>query len=501
MSTAAEHQTPALETDDLLLGRYRLLDPVATDGPAVLWRAQDEVLARQVAVRALPATNKVEREAARPFLEAAIRSGQVVHPGLVRLYDAGVTSDRGRGRDVAYLVREWVVGVPLDQALTASGPRDPVAAADLFRQVADALTAAHAGGLAHGRLHPGNVLLAPGGRVRICDTLLAAVLHGVLPVPEDAGHPTPQEVTADTTDAAAVLYALLTGRWPAGATTQPGGSLDPAPLSGGRPLSPHQVRAGVPRALDSVVQRGLDPGRSGAFRTPDAQARALDAEVAEARAQRGVPVAPSGPGLLRRALPWTVALALIGAVGAVGWLAGIAIGTLEPRADGVTAIVTTTDAPTPGVAPARSLALAGLSIRDFDPFGDNQENSDKVGNAVDGFPNTTWPTSRYRSATFGELKSGVGLVLDLGRPTVLSSVQVGFSAPGAHVELRLSDTDPATLDATRVVAAANGGQQVATLTPAGGTRGRYLVIWITTLPKDGDGYRVGISELRVTTPG
>ncbi len=502
MSTSAEPRTPSLETDDLLVGRYRLLDPVPSDGPAVLWRAHDEVLARQVAVRALPAATKAERESARPFLEAAIRSGQVVHPGLVRVYDAGVTTDRGRGRDVAYLVREWVAGAPLDRALATSGPLEGVAAADLLRQVADALTAAHAGGLVHGRLHPGNVLVAPTGRVRVCDTLTSAVLHDVLaPTADDGVAPTDAQVVADTTDAAAVLYALVTGRWPAGATPQPSGTLEAAPLSGRRPLSPHQVRAGVPRAVDSVVQRGLDPERAGAFRTPDALAAAVDAAVAEARAQRDLPVVPSGPSRLRRAAPWIVSLALIAAIGAIGWLAGIAIGTLEPRGDGVTAIVTTSDAPTPGVAATRTLGLTRLPLRDFDPLGDKQENSDRVANAVDGFPDTAWPTSKYRTETFGGLKTGVGLLIDLGRPTVLASVQVGFSAPGAKVELRLSDTAPTTIDDTKVVAAAGGGQQVATLTPPAGTRGRYLVVWITTLPKEDDGYRVGISELRVTTPG
>ena len=501
MSTSAESRVTTLTRDDLLVGRYRLLepvDPVGGPGPAQLWLAQDEVLARQVALRVLPAANKADREDSQPFLLAAIRSGQVMHPSLVRVYDAGITTDRGRGRDVAYVVREWVAGEPLDQWLLGRGPVDQVTAADLVRQAADGLSAAHADGVAHGRLHPGNVLLTPDGRLRLNDVLLSRVLHD--PLAREADTSTPEQILGDTVDLAAVLYALLTGRWPAVATGQPAGRLEPAPASGARPLSPHQVLAAVPRALDPVVLRGLAPGRPGAHRDPQALAGALDEAVAEARALRAAPVTRSGPGRLRRALPWVVSLAVIGAVGAVGWLAGIAIGTLEPRTDGVTAIVTTSDAPTPGVPATRTLPLGGLSIRDFDPAGDGQENADKVGNAIDGFPDTTWPTSRYRSETFGGLKPGVGLLLDLGRSTAVSSVGVGFSAPGAQVELRVSDTAPATADAARTVAAARDGKQVATLTPAPGTTGRYLLIWITALPKDGDGYRVGISELRVTTP-
>jgi hypothetical protein len=489
--------TGPLQVGDLLAGRYLLLEAVAQDGPAVLWRATDEVLARTVAIKVVATPNKAARDDAQPFLDAAVRSGQVNHAGLVKVYDAALETRPGRGNDVAYLIREWVDGQPLDVHLEEVGALAAPDAADVLRQAADALTAAHSAGLLHGRVHPRNVLVTPSGRVRITDAALASALHGS-PVAEV---PSRADVQAETRDLAAVLYALVTTRWPSPATDQPAGSLVAAPVADGRPLSPRQLRAGVPRALDTVVTRGLLPARApapGPLSTPAALADAADASAVEARAARVEQATPRPPSRLRRAVPWIAAASFVTAVGVTGWLLGLAVGDLPRRTNGVDAIVSTSETPSPGTTAAVALDLSKVVVRDFDPGGDRQENGDKVRNAVDGFPDTTWPTSRYKSATFGGLKDGVGLLLDLGRVTAVHTVQVGFSAAGAQVELRVSDTPPADATALRTVAAAHDGKQVATLRPAPGTRGRYLLVWIVTLPQEGDGYRVGISELRIT---
>jgi putative peptidoglycan lipid II flippase len=190
-------------------------------------------------------------------------------------------------------------------------------------------------------------------------------------------------------------------------------------------------------------------------------------------------------------------------VGIAGWLLGLAVGDLHRPPNAVDAIVSPTGPASPGARPAAALDLSKVTIRDFDPAGDRQENPDQIRNAVDGFPNTAWSTSRYRTARFGGIKSGVGLLLDLGSPHAIHAVEVALTAPGAKVELRVTDTPPGTgadaADAFRLVAASLDGHLVASLQPTGGAvQARFLLIWITSLPKEGDGYRVGISELRVT---
>ena len=489
-----------LQVGDLLAGRYLLLDVIADDGPAVLWRASDEILARAVAVKVLATPTKRAREEAEPFLDAAVRTCSVNHPGLARVYDATLEHRPGRGNDVAFVISEWVDGEPLDAHLAQTGALAPVDAADVLRQAADALIAAHAGGLLHGRLHPRNVLITPAGRVRITDAAVAAALHGH-PVATVASR---EGVRTDTSDLAAILYALVTARWPE-ITELPGGVLPAAPLHDDQPLTARQVRAGVPRALDSVITRGLTPSRlitAPPLTTPSALADAADASVLDSRVAARVPALPAPPSWLHRWWPALATAACVVAVGIAGWLLGLAVGDLHRPANAVDAIVSPTTAPSAGAKPAPALDLTKVVIHDYDPEGDHQENPDQIHNAIDGFPNTAWSTSRYKSDRFGGIKSGVGLLLDLGSVRAVHSVAVGFTAPGAKVELLVSDTPPAddknAIAALRVAAAAVDGKQVATLAPSGGVQARYLVVWITSLPPDGGGYRVGISELRIT---
>ena len=174
-ATRAVAPSGGLAVGDLLAGRYLLLEAVAGTGATVLWRASDEALARPVAVKVASAGGATGPATTQRFLDAAIRSGAAVHPGLVRVYDAAI-EHRPRGT-VGYVISEWVEGERLD-VLLRDGPLAAPEAADVLRQAADALTTAHARGLVHGRLHPGNVLVTATGRVRITDTEVAAVLHG-----------------------------------------------------------------------------------------------------------------------------------------------------------------------------------------------------------------------------------------------------------------------------------------------------------------------------------
>ena len=498
---AARSAAGPLAAGDVLAGRYQLLSVVNTGPTATLWRASDQVLARQVAVKVVATPNKAGRESAEPFLAAAARAGGVSHPGLVRVYDAALDVRPGRGNDVAYVISEWVDGQPLDVHLTASGALAPPDAADFLRQAADALSAAHAVGVAHGRLHPRNVLVTESGRVRITDAAVGSVLSNE-PVAEGTD---PVAVRSDTRDLAAVLYALVTARWPTGATPQPAGSLAPAPLADGRPLAPRQVRAGVSRELDTLILGGLDPSRApglAPLTTPASLADGTDAAVAEAREQRASVRRATAPSRLRRLLPWIVALLFVAGVGLGGWLLGLrAISELPQRSKDLDALVNATTEKPSGAAAAVAFDLTRLPVRDFDPPpGDGQESPDQVHNAVDGDPSTAWHTSRYTTSAFGGLKPGVGLLVDLTKVATLSSVSVAFTTPGTTVELRVApapyETVPGDAANFQTVAVDRTGKDIVSLTPAAATRGRYWLVWITGLPKDGDGFRAGISELR-----
>jgi hypothetical protein len=483
-----------LQAGDLLAGRYLLVDPVAAEGPTVLWRAQDKVLARDVAVRVLITSGKA---AGTDFLAAAAHAGRVTHPGLARVFDAGVEERPGGRGGITYLIREWVEGEPLDEHLDRLGPLAPPDATDVLRQVADTLTASHAAGLGHGRLHPRNVLVTPSGRVRLVDAAVAAAVHGT-PTADPLDEPTR---LADTRDAAALLYALLTGRWPAGATPQPTDGLLPSPQSHGHAVAAHLVRAGVPRVLDHVVTRAMDPGQVPALtplRTPAALADAADAAVADQRRERVAAALPREPGLLRRHAFLLAGLALVALFATAGWFAGLSVGKLPRRPGAVDALLAPSGSPSPGATAFPLLDLTHLTVRDFDPQGDRQENPDQVRNAIDGDGATAWTTSRYKSAHFGGIKQGVGLLLDLGTVRDVHEARIGFTAPGAHVELRVADTAPLSDTDAQVVATNDTGKVVAVLDAPPGTTARYVLVWITQLPQDGAGWRVGIDELTLS---
>lgn len=490
--TALPDRTALLDAGTVLARRYRLLSrvPAPDSSPSTLWRATDEVLARPVAVKVVPAVDPLSVA----FLESVARAGAVEDRALTRVYDAAV-EPRPRKPSVAYVVTEWVAGRDLP-TLLAEGPLSAGQAAALAVQAAQALVAVHAADVVHARVHPGNVLVDGTGRLRLTDTAVAAALHGGAPAVGSAGGQ-----AGDVRDLAAVAYALVTGRWPAHATGQPGRGLPVAPTDQHGTLRPRQVRAGVPRALDSVIVRALEPGRrpdQPALQTAPALLAALDQAARQVRQQERAagPIGLRPHGRLRRLAPYVLVLALLGGLGAVCYSLGLSVGEVRPQTAGLVA-----EAPAPGAAPPPPgqpvvLDLTQAVVRDYDPFGSpSEENGDQVVNAYDREPSTAWATDRYRSAAFGGLKPGVGLLVDLGTPAALARVDVDVTLAGVGLELRAGDALGADHTALPVVARDEDSPGVSQLSPPVGTTARYWLVWITRLPAEGGQFRAGIDEL------
>ncbi len=518
---------PLLLAGDLLAHRYRLVRPVEAatpgeGGPAVLWLARDEVLARPVAVKVLSAVGRRRASASERFLEAAAASGAVSHPVLARVYDAALEerpaerSGRPAGDiDVAYVISEWVEGRTL-AAVLADGPWEPKPACALVTEVADALAAAHAVGLVHGRLHPGNVLIPHGGGVKLTDLAVSTVLPDrAVPAARSTDREGPP---ADVRDLAAILYALLTARWPASATPQPSGGLAPAPAgrdgpSRGRLTGPGQVRAGVPRALDDVVVRALDPVRAGS--APDlttaagfcdaldrttradppprsAPSRSAPSRSAPSRATPArAPAIPAIPPQVRRWLPSVSVLILLLVIALTSYTVGRSIGVVPKVA------APSASPPAGGPPGAMAIDLTAVPVSDFDPPpGDGRERPGSVPNAHDGDATTVWETERYTSDTFGGIKEGVGLLIDLDTPTPVSGVELNLAAPGTVVELRAADVPAEEVGGYRVLTSGRSAEGPLALKPPVGTRARYYLIWITGLPEVDGEFSAGVTEIR-----
>jgi hypothetical protein len=208
--------------EPLILDRYRLLERLAVGGSAEVWRARDEQLGRDVAVKRLH-PHLMPDPASRQRLAAEARAAAgLAHPAIVEIYDVDET-----GASPA-LVMELVDGESLATRIARDGPLSPPAAAAIAADIAEALFHAHQRGVIHRDVKPGNVLLSADGRTRLVDfgiahSLAAATerltttgtvigtLHSMAPEQLAAGPITPR---TDLYGLGAVLHESLTGRPP-----------------------------------------------------------------------------------------------------------------------------------------------------------------------------------------------------------------------------------------------------------------------------------------------
>jgi hypothetical protein len=151
-------------------------------------------------------------------------------------------------------------------------------------------------------------------------------------------------------------------------------------------------------------------------------------------------------------------------------------------------------------AAGEALPIAGGDV--FDPQGDGDpDNSGDVALAFDGDAATAWSTYEYRgSPAFGNLKDGVGLVLDLGSAQNVAAVTLTTSAPGAMVEIRTGDSADGDLDGFAV--AADGELQEETeLAFDEPVSAQYVLVWITGLVPSEGGFSASIAEVAVQAAG
>lgn len=502
---------------EAIAGRYRMEQLLRDDTGVQSWRAVDDVLRRSVFLQTVP----VDDPRAARYENSARTASTVGDPRFLRILDVG--TDDG----VFYIVREWTPGQSL-ATLLASGAFRPDQAAAIGREVADALTSAHAMGLAHRCLDPTLVFITSEGAVKIAGLETEAALHGPSMVITSAGTPITDSAELDAVGIGNVLYAGLTARWPTGTC----GGLDPAPRIDGRLASPRQVRPGVPRILDVITDRAI--GHAARHHaTPLLSPSAISAELNGSRSGRAnVDTYDNGPDTVDRppalieepdsAQPIGRAAARIaandkrrparlaralGVMGGALLLVGAALvglqlllGAIDDRGNRqqeTPADDTTSTTPAPNPEPS-VLTIAGAG--DLDPEGNGEENPDDVELATDGDPETAWRTVTYYS-TLEAQKDGVGLYIDLGEAKPISAITLALVGEGSDVQLMVA---PDT--ATEAPDEIDGWTSVAEIDAAGESveqqldepvTSRYLLVWFTGLPSDGGDYRGGIAEVEV----
>ncbi|MFB6892946.1 protein kinase [Kitasatospora sp. NPDC056327] len=254
-----------------LNGRYELVEVLGVGGMATVWRGVDHVLGRQVAVKVLNGGLADDPRFAERFGREAQHAAMLVHPRIVMVFDSGV--DQG----APYIVMELVQGRSL-AVLLAQRPGLPVEqAVGIAAAVCEGLAHAHAAGLVHRDIKPGNIMITDDGGVKVVDFGIARAgsshdLTQTASVLGTAAYLSPEQATASPLDARTDLYAvgcvlteMLTGAPPFTAET-------PVAIAykhvGEQPLPPSYRRPGLPPALDAAVLRLLAKNPAG--RPPDA---------------------------------------------------------------------------------------------------------------------------------------------------------------------------------------------------------------------------------------
>ena len=197
--------------DQVLGGRYALVEALGHGASGVVWRARDQLLQRDVAVKEIRSPFVVGPGEGAAFRDAILREARAAarlnHPGAVTVYD--VVEDDGR----PLIVMELVDAPTLAKLVDTSGPLPPAEVALLGTELLDALDAGHTAGIVHRDVKPGNVMVDGSGRVRLADFGVAAVLDDVRMTTGSAvvGSPAymaPEQVTGEEVGRPADLWAL-----------------------------------------------------------------------------------------------------------------------------------------------------------------------------------------------------------------------------------------------------------------------------------------------------
>lgn len=265
------------------LTHYRILERIGAGGMGVVYRARDERLQREVALKLLPEGALSDPAARREFLREAVAASRVSHPGIGAVYEFATDGATD------FIVMELVPGETLEARL-ARGALPEAEAASIGVQLADALGALHALGIAHFDLKPGNVVLSPGGRARIVDFGLSRWLDpeasplgpssgdgsrfaGTLAymAPERLEHAS-SDASADLWSLGVLLYRAVCGRLPF--EGRDAASLLYAIHNAG-PAPPRASVPGLSDAFEAVLRRALAPRPADRFASAADLAAAL----------------------------------------------------------------------------------------------------------------------------------------------------------------------------------------------------------------------------------
>lgn len=316
------------------LGHYRIVEKIGEGGMGIVYRARDEHLGRDMAIKVLPPGALADEAARRRFRKEAEALSKLNQPHIATVYDF----DSQNGVD--FLVMEYIAGTSLAEKLTIGAMAEKELAM-LGTQIATALEEAHEHGVVHCDLKPGNILVTQKGQAKVLDFGLAKLLRpasvaeltasitqthavaGTLP------YMAPEQLRGENLDArtdiyalGVVLYEMATGQRP---------FRDPLPtrltdaILHQAPQPPRALNQRISAALESIISKCLDKDPENRYQS------AKEVGVDLRRLGMAASVAMAQPARPVRTGPRTVAAAVLAGVVLLGLLVGLNVGGLRKR--------------------------------------------------------------------------------------------------------------------------------------------------------------------------
>jgi serine/threonine-protein kinase len=338
----------------VLADRYELEEVLGQGGMARVFKGNDRVLSRTVAVKVLSPQFAGDEQFVARFRREAQAAAALNHPNIVSVYDTGSQGD------VHYIVMEYVEGRTLRDVIRQEGPLLPERASEIAEAVSSALAAAHEAGLVHRDIKPGNIMITRDGEVKVMDFGIARTSTGdtltqTASILGTASYLSPEQAQGESVDARSdiyslgcVLYEMLTAR---------------APFSGDSPVAiaykhvrespvpPARLNPDVPPSLESVVMKCMAKNPVNRYQSAEELREDLE-RVRRGGAALATPVLADSTEMLTRAqrgpdqtsvmtgIPpderpgrrraWITALVVILVLGALGVAAYLLVKTLVP---------------------------------------------------------------------------------------------------------------------------------------------------------------------------
>lgn len=244
----------------ILARRYELQELIGGGGMADVYKAQDKLLDRAVAVKILHQQYANDAEFVEKFRREATAAAKLAHPNIVNIYDVG--EDGGS----QYIVMEYVSGPTLKEVIQQKGCLEPIEAVRIAKEIASALESAHRNNLVHCDIKPHNILVMPDGHIKVTDfgiaravsastmTYSGSVMGSVHYFSPEQAKGTVITTKSDVYSLGVVLYEMLTGKLPFNGETSVSIALkhlqeEPTPI--------RQLNPSIPPVLEAIVQKAM----------------------------------------------------------------------------------------------------------------------------------------------------------------------------------------------------------------------------------------------------